>query len=370
MAAGLLLGAIVRRDRGPLLVTLSGCAIAALIAVYQFTVLASFLGAANAAPRYVGADVWVMAKGVPAFDFAYPIDEDYRAGVLRHFPGATVRAVVSGFGLWNAPSGDKGTLAVVGVEGFPYGRRAFVFDRSDTDFLQSPHHGGSQLDDSRLLREIGQLRFDRAVVTDSLATFLGSPYVFVHLQDARAALRMPNDQVTFLAIDLPPDDIDLDAALAAAAQDYPELSILANADFQRVSAIYWLLKTGAGAAIALSGDTRRRDHAALAHQRYRPICRALSPLIFMTLVGLGYDRVFITRLISRVALGLAISATLIAGVLLPLAVALTEPLVPWVEPRLAGFAFALGLTLIAALLARRGALTQVNRLNMVDVFRT
>ena len=96
---------------------------AALIATYQFSVLASFLSAANVAARYVDGQVWVMARGVPAFDFAYAIERDYRGSLQRFFPGATSREVVSGFGLWNAPSGAKSTLAVVGVEDYPLHRR-------------------------------------------------------------------------------------------------------------------------------------------------------------------------------------------------------------------------------------------------------
>ncbi|MEM1436973.1 MAG: hypothetical protein AAGG11_23195, partial [Pseudomonadota bacterium] len=163
----LLLFGILRRDGKPLIFTIGGCAIAALIAVYQFTVLASFLLAANAAPRYLDADAWVMARGVPAFDFAFPINADYQASVLRYFPGAEARRVVSGFGVWNAPTGNKGTLAVVGVDDIDLPRRSFVYDRSDTQSLEDPTQP------TRLLREIGYTRFDQAQQVDRLATFLG-----------------------------------------------------------------------------------------------------------------------------------------------------------------------------------------------------
>jgi len=193
----LLLSAVVRRDGRPLVFTVAGCAIAALIAIYQFTVLSSFLLAANAAPRHLDADVWVMARGVPAFDFPFPISADYRANLSRYFPGARARRVVSGFGLWNAPSGNKGNLAVVGVDDLNLARRSFIYGRSDSASLEDPQH------DHPMLREIGGMRFDRGISVDSLATFLGSPYVLMNLADARRALNARGDQVTFIAINLP-----------------------------------------------------------------------------------------------------------------------------------------------------------------------
>jgi hypothetical protein len=359
----LLLAGIVRRDGTPLIFTIAGCAIAALIAVYQFTVLASFLLAANAAPRYLQADAWVMAKGVPAFDFPYPISADYRASVLRYFPRASARRVVSGFGAWNSPTGNKGTLAVVGVDDIDLPRRSFIYDRSDTASLEDP------LQPTRLLREIGRLRFDQARPVTSLATFLGSPYVIMNLADARRVLGASSDQVTFIALNFAPGMTDVDQRLAQAQQDFPELSILGTQEFFSRSAVYWLLKTGGGAAIALSAIL-----AALIMLLF--LVAGISRFAqryhgdFMTLIGLGYDRRLIGALLSRVAILLALTAIGLAAITMPAAVVMTEALVPWVELQLSSFVFAGALTAIAALLAQRVALRQVNQLQLVEVFRT
>lgn len=359
----LLLSAVIRRDGKPLIFTVAGCAIAALIAIYQFTVLSSFLLAANAAPRYIDADVWVMARGVPAFDFPFPISADYRASLLRHFPGASARRVVSGFGLWNAPSGNKGTLAVVGVDNLRLPRRSFVYDRSDTASLEEPERPNP------VLREIGGLRFDRAEPVDSLATFLGSPYVIMTMPDARQALRITNDQVTFIALNFTQDLPDVAESVATAQAAFPELSILTTKDFFQQSAMYWLLKTGGGAAIALSALL-----AALIMLLF--LVAGISRFAqryhgdFMTLIGLGYDQALIGALLSRVAILLALTAIGIASLVMPLAVILTEALVPWVELQIESFVFALILTAVAALLAQRVALRQVSNLQLVEVFRT
>jgi len=91
---------------------------------------------------------------------------------------------------------------------------------------------------------------------------------------------------------------------------------------------------------------------------------------FMTLIGLGYDQKLIGKLLSRVAILLALTAIGFASLLMPLAVVLTETLVPWVELQTESFVFAFVLTAIAALLAQRVALRQVANLELVEVFRT
>ena len=362
----LYLRAIVMRDTRTLLATVAGCAVAALIATYQFSVLASFLSAANVAARYVDGQVWVMAHGVPAFDFAYAIERDYRGSLQRFFPGATSREVVSGFGLWNAPSGAKSTLAVVGVEDYPLHRRSFVFDRSDASQLEIDP--GVSIAQAPVLPEIGLTRFVEAYPTDELATFLGSPYVVMHLSDARRALQLDAQYVTFLVIDTPNSD-RLSQQIDVAQAHFPELSILHRDDFYQRSAIYWLVKTGAGAAIALSSIL-----AALIMLLF--LVSGISRFAqryhedFLTLIGLGYDTRYIGTVLAVVALSFALLAMVVASASLPAVIVMTEAIVPWVEYQAVSILFGVILALLAAFTAYRGARNQVRSLNLEEVFRS
>ena len=123
--------AVLARDGKFLAVTLASCAVAAIVAMFQYSVYTSFLRASAVVPRMLGGDFWITSASVECFDFPYQFSQDYEGALSRYVPGANFRRVVFGFATWRSPQGRRGNVAVVGVDGTGLPDDGFAADRSD-----------------------------------------------------------------------------------------------------------------------------------------------------------------------------------------------------------------------------------------------
>lgn len=352
----------MRRDMRSLLGGIGSAGTAATVACFQFAVFTSFLSAASAAPRWLAADVWISDRGVESFDFPMPISEGYAGAVLADLPGASVRRVVFGFTGWVSPAGRRGNVALIGVEDAGLAPRRFVADRSDM----------ARLDIARPESEssIGALTMASARPTDGLATFLGAPYVIAGLDDARAALAAPGDQVAFLAIDFPRGrPADLDARLRRLKLRYPELDVRTDAAFQADSSRYWQAKTGAGAAILLAAILASLLMILLMLTSIGRFVQRRSQ-DFVSLIGHGASDRQLARLVGAVAAVLTGGAGAVALVAVPLARAVAAPMLPWVTLKPVDVAFALALVAISFGMAVFAAIRALKRFPPHVIFRS
>jgi hypothetical protein len=359
---GLLLKAIVLRDVRSLLGGIGSAGTAATVACFQFAVFTSFLSAASAAPRWLAADVWVSDRGVESFDFPMPISEGYAGAILAELPSASVRRVVFGFTGWVSPAGRRGNVALIGVEEAGLAPRRFVADQSDM----------ARLDIARPESEssIGALTMASARPTDGLATFLGAPYVVTGLDDARAALAAPVDQVAFLAIDFPRGrPFDLDARLHRLKIRYPELDIRTDAVFQADSSRYWQAKTGAGAAILLAAILASLLMMLLMLTSIGRFIQRRSQ-DFVSLIGHGASDRQLAMLVGAVAAVLTGGAGLVALIAVPLARIVASPMLPWVTLKPADVVFALALVAVSFGLAVSAAVRALKRFPPHVIFRS
>jgi hypothetical protein len=359
---GLLLRAIVMRDMRSLIGGIGAAGTAATVACFQFAVFTSFLAAAAAAPRWLAADVWVSDRGVESFDFPMPIADGYAGAVLAELPGASVRRVIFGFTGWVSPQGRRGNVALIGVEGADLAPRRFIADRSDL----------ARLDIAAIDREssIGALTMASGRPTDGLATFLGAPYVVAGLDDARAALGAPVDQVAFLAINFPDGRPgDLAARLRRLQARYPELELRTDAAFQSDSSRYWQAKTGAGAAILLAAILASLLMVLLMLTSIGRFMQRRSQ-DFVSLIGHGASDRQLARLVACVAAVLTGGAGIVALVAVPLARALAAPMLPWVTLKPVDVAFALLLVAISFGLAVVAAVRALKRFPPHVIFRS
>jgi len=353
--------ALVTRDWRFITFTVAGSGTAALIAIFQFAVLSSFIAASAAVPRYLNADIWVSAYGVSAFDFGYPIPSDYGAALVSYFPGASYRRVLVAFAPWNSPSGHKSNVVVVGVDGIEAPLRTLIVDKSELDDLRMNarnHH----------LPEIGQTRFDSAIATDGLATFLGVPYVISNFDDAATALGVENDYVSFIAIDTQQSHGQLREIIHTINSKYPEITVLTAHDFERQTATYWLFRTGAGAAIFLAAIL-----AAVIMVLFlvSGVSRFISQYTsdFLTIVGLGYGADLVLKITLVVSVLLAVSPVLLAALALPFMEFVTDSMLPWVDVKPLDLGFGCILALVGAGIAWRTSNARIVQFDLAGVFR-
>lgn len=346
--ATLLIPAILRHDGRALAFGVLASGLAATVATFQVAVFTSFLAAGAAAPTALAADGWISDRGVECFDFPMPIAEDYRTLVLAELPGARVRRVAFGFAGWIGPGGQRGNVALIGVDGLNLPERGFAADASDRARLglATPGAPGS----------IGYLTLNWAREVNGYATFLGAPYVLTGFDTALAAAGTPGGQVAFLAIDFPAGKPrDLAARLARIEARYPAISARTDSDFRADSSAYWQRKTGAGAAILLAAILASLLMGIiLMNSVGRFVQRRAAD--FVSMVGHGASDDSLRTVVAAMTGVMLAGAALLAAFATPLITLAARPWLPWVALKPADGAAAAGialLTLVMALAASR-----------------
>ncbi len=335
------------------------CGLASLVAVFQVSVFSSFLRASSVAIDFVGAEAWVMARGVEAFDFPYPISANYGELVLRCFPGFSVKRIRSGFTTWRSPTGTNGNVALIAYDDAPVSARGFIADRSDASRLELS---------GRDIAEIGRITARWEASTDRLPTYLGAPYVVTSFRLGSVALPFRGDDVAFLGLFSSERKAVLKSQLECASTIAPDIKTISNSAFKKSSAMYWTLKTGAGAAILLAAALATLlNLTALSHGVNRFISRHRQSLL--TLRGHGAPSSFVEIVVWMVASIVAATSAFFALVLLPIAVFLVKPILPWVELSFPDLLILILLSLLGILVGFIISRRQVDNADIGRIFR-
>ncbi len=345
----------VTRDWRFLSVTIISCAVAAVVASFQYSVFTSFLRAGAVIPRTVAADFWIVGSTVECFDFPDPFSEDYAAALARFTPDARYRRVVFGFAPWRSPIGRRGNVAIVGIDDSGLPDTGFAVDRSDLSRLDLPAQTGAYSEAS-----IAGTTLHMAQVVDNLPTFLGAPYVLVPFEQGRRMLRMDPNSTSFVIGNYgsaAPRDF---AAMRYQAEKlFPDVSLVSGAEFEQSSSLYWQRKTGAGAAILLAAVLAALLMVILlANGISRFIQRYHHDLL--SLLGHGASEREVGSIILMVAVLIAVVTGVAAVAVTPLAILSTNFMLPWVSFRLSDMLVpltAIGGALGFAIISARRALS-------------
>lgn len=343
---------VLLRDWHFLAATMLSCIVAATVATFQYSVYNSFRMASAVVPRALGADFWIKAASVECFDFPTPFSEDFGAALQRYVPDSRLRRVVVGFVPWRSPTGRRGNVALVGIEGLGIGPASFLANRSDLARLDIDGNDGSAA-------SVANITLTLAGTVDALPTYLGAPYVLADLETARRLMGMDATSVAFLAGNFtggrPPD---LDARFAAAHANFPDVEIASGAAFEASSIAYWQRKTGAGLAIGLAAILALLLMILLlANGVLRFIQRYYND--FLSILGHGAGSRDIAFIVAGVATAIAFASFMGAALVTPVMVLAFTPILPWVSFAMADLAAPLAgavLALAAAILAARRAI--------------
>lgn len=347
-------------DRLRFALTISGIAFSAFLMMFQGSLLAGFERAASRVIDSVDANIWVMARGVQAFDFAPPLAADYSA-VVRGVAGVrSVEKIATGFAFWQRPNGTRKTVVVIGSErALPSAMlpESVLVDVSDFGALG-----------------IGQLPADveinahRRRVGESVAgfgSFLGSPYVFGSLRDARNCLNLNADGAMFLLLKA---DGNIAAVQAALRQRLPELDVLSKAQFASRARTYWTTQTGAGGALLTAAVLGFLVGVLIVSQTvYATTLENIEE--FATLKALGATRTYIIGVVALQALASAILGCA-AGMALSFPVMnLARHAISWIYTPWQLTALLAAATLILAMLASIAAVRAALTVEPGRVFR-
>jgi putative ABC transport system permease protein len=204
------------------------------------------------------ADVWVGHPEVPSVDLGRPIPEAWQSYLampeVQHF-----EPYMEGFAYWIKPTGGMELVLVIGSRLGPDSIGAI--DELTPELrtaLSEPY--SVVIDDSEFSRlgieKIGDHaeilgRRVRVVGTVTGLRSLAGPYLFCSLDTARALLRPPPDQCTFiLAKCYRPEDAPI---VVERLKAHPKkLAPFTAQEFSNHSQLHWLFKTKAGVALGLA----------------------------------------------------------------------------------------------------------------------
>jgi putative ABC transport system permease protein len=246
------------RSGGRLWVSLFGIVFATFLMGLQSSLLYSFTLAASRIIDAVDADLLIVGKGTPTFDYVSPVPERYAFLALGIAGVADAGRGIAGWAPIERPNGERTLTFVIGVEdGFRgslpavlaiaaahgLSDSAVVIDATDAPTLQFA--------DAPRLVQLAAQRAQLISMTEGFSSFLGSPYIFTEYTDARRYLRLERTQVSFLMLRVAPglDPIAIRDLLRAR---FADVDVWTKAEFSTKSRRFWLIQTGAGGALTLA----------------------------------------------------------------------------------------------------------------------
>jgi putative ABC transport system permease protein len=351
-------------DKTRFVVTVVGIAFAVFLMIFQGSLLVGFVRAASRLITAANGHIWIAARGVASVDFVAPLPERFRELALGVEGVARADRVVLGFSTWKPPSGRVKTVVIVGAD--PGTRSEFPQPRVRSHAAGLMHESivvdASNAADLEVASaptevELGA-HMRRGVVreiTTGFGTFLGSPYVFTAYDDAIRYLAWPSEYTGFVVVTLL-RGADGAVVLRALEQRFPDADVWTAADFARQSAVYWLVKTGAGGALltaALLGFLV--GLVVVSQNMYAITVERIEE--FATLQALGAGRRYIAGVVTLqafisgvlgTAVGLALSFPAIDAATALIAWVFTPP---WLLAVVTGIG--VGMALLASLVAIR-----------------
>ena len=118
--------------------TVAGIAVAFFLSAVQVGLLVGWCNTTSAIVRHSGVDVWIMAKGTPAFDFAAAIPRE-RMYQVRSVPGvAWAECMYMGWTQWQRPDGRTTFVEIVGLDDGLVGG-PWKMANQTVDVLQEPY---------------------------------------------------------------------------------------------------------------------------------------------------------------------------------------------------------------------------------------
>jgi putative ABC transport system permease protein len=242
-------------DRVRFAVTVVGMAFAVFLMMLEGSLLAGFARAASKVIDATNADLWITARGVPAFDVPTTLPQRFRELALG-VPGVSnVQRVVSGFPRWQEPSGVRQTIIVVGADPgvgrdfpLPYLNESHTVVQPESVLVD--HSDLSLLGITGAPTDVEINKYHARVLgtVDGFGSFLGSPYVFTGYVDAVRYIGLEPEETMFLLVYVAQGQ-DIQKVKQLLKVRLPEADVWQREEFSQQSRQYWLTQTGAGGAI-------------------------------------------------------------------------------------------------------------------------
>ncbi len=249
----------ITRDRVRLAIAIIGVGFAVLLMTVQMGLLIGFAVTSSSLIDRAGADYWIVPRGAKDVDQAGQMIERQKYLALG-IPGVkSVQSLVVHFADWKRPDGGTESVIVVGVDPDQPAVEPWSFVAGSADDLRAAN---GIIIDELYARKLGVSYVGETVeimnkrarvvgITSQVRTFTQSPYVFSSLKNAKLLTGMADDRTTYLLVRAEPgaNSTKLLNALQAAL---PSSDVWTSWGFSWQTRFYWLVTTGAGAALLIA----------------------------------------------------------------------------------------------------------------------
>ncbi|MCB1567263.1 MAG: ABC transporter permease [Xanthomonadales bacterium] len=307
-------------DRTRLVATLVGIAFSVVLMGAQLGLLIGFSQTASTLVDHIDADLWVIPLGTTNADIAGRMPERRRFEALS-VPGvASINELMVQFAFWRKPDGGRESVIITGFSmasgrGAPWAMvEGEVSDLQVADGIIIDRLYMKKLGVTAIGQEIDINNRRARVVgfTQGIRTFTQSPYVFTTHDRAQSLTLGRNDETTYLLVKLVAE-ADTETVRTALAERLPWVEVLTRAQFARRTQAYWMITTGAGAALLLAASLGLIVGIVIVGQTlYASTLDRLAE--YATLRAIGADHRYLNRVILQqasisAALGFALGLT-------------------------------------------------------------
>ena len=324
-------------DRLRFLVTVAGIAFATFLMIFQGSLLYGFVCAASKVIDASDADIWITARGVTCFDFAAPLPSRFRDLAMGVDSVKDVKRMVTGFTVWQRPSGDRQTILLISADAGVGEKFPVPLLRGEGDTTTVPD---AVLVDESNLKTLGLEEFPteieingrRAKAVRSVSgfsSFMGSPYVFTNYRDGMKFINVPPEETMFLLVKAN-SGADVGKIKDDLARRLPDVDIYTREEFSNRAATYWIIQTGAGGALLTAAFLGFIVGVVVVSQTiYATTMEHIEE--FATLKALGASRWFVYRIVLTQSLVSGIFGSLLGVALVFPAIKLASSAIAWIQ---------------------------------------
>jgi putative ABC transport system permease protein len=315
-------------DRARFVVTIIGIVFSVVLMSIQWGLLIGCVDTATSMVNHAGADFWIVSRGTANVDQSVTLPERWYYKALSSTGVSAANKLILWFADWRRPDGRTEFVNVVGFDldsgvGGPWNLvTGSVEDLRKPDSVIIDRLYAAKLGVDRLGEtvEIHGVRARVVGFTDGIRAFTQSPYVFTSFENAQRYGGLDEGQTNYLLVRAAPG-ADKAALQRELRRALPMTDVLSSAEFSTMTAHYWLLTTGAGAALvvgALLGVVV--GIIVVAQTLYAATVERLSE--YATLLAIGAPAGYLNRIVLQQALisgvfgyaiGIAVAAAVAAG---------------------------------------------------------
>ena len=294
-------------DRVRFLCSVLGVSFAVVLMVFQGSLLVGFLQAASRLIDASDFDIWITARGVPAFEFGATLESRVRE-IAAGVPGVVETGRVSmAFAVYRKPNGKQQIIGLVGADPnigkrFPVPGLPGLAEVPSPDAVLYDESNRDQIEVTALPAEV-EINRHRASIERQIkgfGSFLGLSYLFTSYPNAARYLGFGPEEAMYILLRVG-SGYSVSDVQQSLRRRLPEVDVLTRQEFAHKSRVYWMIKTGAGGAILTGAVLGFLVGLVVVSQTiYANTMENIEE--YATLKALGASRTFVARIVITQAL--------------------------------------------------------------------